>query len=298
MEPGELPGPLASAYPQDLPNCRPGDALMPSLLRLLALFALLGAGPLAAAEEGSSQTDLWNTVLRPQYFKDRVVSKDQAIVELRVPVRAEDSGVVPVSINAKIPQTPTRYVKTLYVFIDRNPKPLAGVFHLTPDLGRADLAMRLRINEFTFVRVVAELNTGELHMDEGYTRASGGCPEPPPFLKLQEARANIGKMKFRASHDASTQDSDVALGQLIISHPNITGLQLDQRTRAFLPADYVTKVELSFNGTPIMTAETDISISEDPSFRFFFKPKGGGTLEAKMTDSNGREVTRSFPVES
>ena len=267
-------------------------------LRFLCPLLLICLGPLAAAEEGTSQADLWNAVLRPQYFRDREVSKDQSIVELRVPLRAEDAGVVPVSINAKIPQTAERYVKTLYVFIDRNPKPLAGVFHLTPDLGRADLAMRLRINEFTFVRVVAEMNNGELHMDEGYTRASGGCSAPPPFLKLKEARENIGKMKFRASRDGSTPEKDIALGQLIISHPNITGLQLDQRTRAFLPAEYVTKVELSFNGTHIMTAETDISISEDPSFRFFFKPKGGGTLEAKMTDSNGREVTRSFPVES
>ena len=270
---------------------------MPRSSRLLGLL-LLCLGRLAHAGDESSATDLWNTVLRPQYFHDRVVSKDQAVIELRVPVRAEDAGVVPVSINAKIPQTAQRYVKTLYVFIDRNPKPLAGVFHLTPELGRADLAMRLRINEFTFVRVVAEMNNGELHMDEGYTRASGGCSAPPPFLKLKEARENIGKMKFRASRDSSAPDSDVALGQLIISHPNITGLQLDQRTRAFLPAEYVTKVELSFNGTHIMTAETDISISEDPSFRFFFKPKGGWTLEARMTDSKEREVTRSFPVES
>lgn len=268
------------------------------MVRLVGPLLLLCFCQLPRAEQASSQTDLWNTVLRPQYFKDRAVSKDQAVIELRVPMRAEDSGVVPVSINAKIPQTADRYVKTLYVFIDRNPKPLAGVFHLTPELGRADLAMRLRINEYTFVRVVAEMNNGDLHMDEGYTRASGGCSAPPPYLKLKEARANIGNMKFRASRDASTPDGDVALGQLIISHPNITGLQLDQRTRAFLPAEYVTKVELSFNGTHIMTAETDISISEDPSFRFFFKPKDGGTLEARMTDSNGRKVTRSFPVES
>ncbi len=133
--------------------------------------------------------------------------------------------------------------------------------------GGADLAMRLRANEDTDVRVVAELNNGELHIDSGYTRASGG------------------------------DEGDAALGQLIISHPNVTDLQLDQRTRAFIPPEYVTKVEIRCDGKPLMTAETDISISEDPSFRFFFKPKFGGTLEARMTDSKGREFTHSFPVE-
>ncbi|MGH8596065.1 MAG: thiosulfate oxidation carrier complex protein SoxZ [Gammaproteobacteria bacterium] len=46
-----------------------------------------------------------------------------------------------------------------------------------------------------------------------------------------------------------------------------------------------------------MTAETDISISEDPSFRFFFKPEAGSIIEARMIDSNGREVTHSFAVD-
>jgi sulfur-oxidizing protein SoxY len=257
-------------------------------------LSLASAVPALAAGE-QSEVDIWGTLLKPQYFKSREISVDKNIVELRVPVRAEDSGVVPLSINAKIPQTAERYIQKVYVFIDKNPKPLAGVFHLTPAMGRADLSMRLRINEFTFVRVVAEMNDGELHMDEGFTRASGGCSEPPPFLKLKEARARIGEMKFRASE--SPDDADVALGQLIISHPNITGLQLDQRTRAFIPPEYVTKIEISFNGEHIMTAETDISISEDPSFRFFFKPKAGGTIEAKMTDSKGRSFTHSFPVE-
>ena len=260
---------------------------------MLALAVICAAPALAAGEQ--SEIDIWGTLLKPQYFKGREISVDKAIVELRVPVRAEDSGVVPLSINAKIPQTAERYIQKVYVFIDKNPKPLAGVFHLTPAMGRADLSMRLRINEFTFVRVVAEMNNGDLHMDEGYTRASGGCSEPPPFLKLKEARARIGEMKFRASEKPDA--GGATLGQLIISHPNITGLQLDQRTRAFIPPEYVTKVEISFNGEHIMTAETDISISEDPSFRFFFQPKAGGTIEATMTDSKGRSFTRSFPVE-
>ncbi|MCC6706595.1 MAG: quinoprotein dehydrogenase-associated SoxYZ-like carrier [Gammaproteobacteria bacterium] len=258
----------------------------------LALLVMSAWGSCAAAEE--SEVDVWATLLRPQHFGDREISEGKDLVELRLPARAEDAGVVPISINAKIPQTAERYIRTLYIFIDRNPRPLAGKFELTPAMGKADMAMRLRINQFTDVRVVAETSDGHLYMDKGYTRASGGCSAPPPFLELKEAREHIGEMKFHAQ--SSEQDGDVALGQLLISHPNITGMQLDQRTRAYLPAEYVTKVTLKFNGEHILSAETDISISEDPSFRFFFKPKSGGTMVAEMTDSKGRQFSHSFEV--
>ena len=227
-------------------------------------MAILGLSSLPAFANQQSEVSIWETLLRPQYFQDREIQEGKSLIELRIPLRAEDSGVVPISVNAKIPQTEDRYIRHIYVFVDKNPKPLAGKFELTPEMGKADLAMRLRINEFTDVRVVAETNDGVLHMDTGYTRASGGCSEPPPFLKLKEAKKRIGQMKFKTTDG----EGDVALAHLFISHPNITGLQLDQRTRAYIPAEYVTKVVVKFNDVHVMTAETDISISEDPSFRF------------------------------
>lgn len=53
---------------------------------------------------------------------------------------------------------------------------------------------------------------------------------------------------------------------------------------------------ISFNGRHIMTAETDISISEDPSLRFFFKPRHGGKITAEMTDSKSRQFSKVFDV--
>jgi sulfur-oxidizing protein SoxY len=163
-------------------------------------------------------------------------------------------------------------------------------------MGRADLSMRLRINEYTHVRAIAQLNNGDLYMDSGFTRASGGCTQPPPFLQLKQARENIGKMKFRTFTNKEKDSGDTQLAQLMVSHPNVTGLQLDQRTRAYIPAEYMTKIEISYNDTHIMTAETGISISEDPSFRFFFKPGQKGTITAVMEDNKGRVITRKFEV--
>jgi sulfur-oxidizing protein SoxY len=247
----------------------------------------------AIADDNQSEISVWESLLRDRYFNDQPIQEGETIIDLEVPLRAEDSGIVPVSIHAQIPQTEDLYIEKLYVFVDKNPVPLAGLFHLTPEMGRADLAMRLRINEYTYVRAVAQLSNGELHMDTGYTRASGGCTEPPPFLELKQARERIGQMRFRTLGDTS---DDARLAHFTVHHPNITGLQLDQRTRAYIPPEFVKTVVLKYNGVEILRAETDISISEDPSFRFFFKPQHGGTLTAYMKDSKGREFTHEFEV--
>ncbi len=246
------------------------------------------------SETRQSEIDVWTAFIRQKHFQDRQIQEGESIVKLTVPYRAEDASVVPVSINAQIPQTKDHYIKALYLFADNNPEPLAGKFTLTPEMGRADLAMRIRIDQYTNVRAVAEMNTGELYMDTKFIRASGGCSLPPPFLELKAAKEHIGEMNFRT---VESEKDGGSLGQLRIRHPNVNGLQLDQRTRSIIPPDYVTKVMISFNDTHIMTAETDISISQDPSFRFFFNPDEGGELKAEMEDSKGRKFSKVFDVE-
>ncbi len=271
------------------------DRLRITILNLLFLLTLFPVVSFAAEQSEIEQStiDVWSAFIRQKYFQDRPIEEGESVVKLTVPYRAEDASVVPVSINAQIPQTEDHYIKTMYLFADNNPEPLAGTFRLTPAMGRADLAMRIRIDQYTNVRAVAEMNTGELYMNTKFIRASGGCSLPPPFLELQAAKKHIGEMKFRSVN--SEKDGGV-LGQLRIRHPNVNGLQLDQRTRSIIPPDYVTKVMISFNGAHIMTAETDISISQDPSFRFFFNPEEGGELKAEMEDSKGRKFSKVFTV--
>ena len=257
------------------------------------LSCLICQTPIVLAE-AQSAIDVWAGFIRQKHFQDRPIQEGDSVVSLNVPYRAEDATVVPVSINAQIPQTEQQYIKTLYLIADNNPQPLAGTFHLSPDMGRADLSMRIRIDQYTNVRAIAEMNTGELHMDTKFIRASGGCSLPPPFLELQAARERLGEMKFRSVMDESSEN---LLGQLRISHPNVNGLQLDQRTRSIIPADYVTKVKITYNEKAIMIAETDISISQDPSYRFFFNPVNGGELKAEMEDSKGRRFSQIFKIE-
>jgi sulfur-oxidizing protein SoxY len=84
----------------------------------------------------------------------------------------------------------------------------------------------------------------------------------------------------------------------MLSHPNVTGMQEDQKTHLIRPAHYVEKVTIYFNDKLVMTAETGFSISADPSFRFFFRPPGGGEIRAEVSDSKGNAWTQTFSIDA
>lgn len=260
---------------------------------MFAILALALAGSGVSANQ--SPVDVWQTFLKPRYFPTQEIAEDKAVIDLATPYRAEDAAFTPVTVKAQIPQTPERYIQTIYVIVDKNPEPLAGVFHLTPQTGRADLALRVRIDNYTNVRAIAVLNDGSHHMVTNFVKAQGGC-SAPLGSDFAAAMERIGEMKFRTLGERNADDTIV--GQLMLSHPNVTGMQKDQRTQLIRPAHYVKTVKLYFNGDLIMTAETGISISEDPSFRFFFKPVTGGELRAEVIDSKGMEWSHAFEVDA
>jgi sulfur-oxidizing protein SoxY len=130
-----------------------------SWLRIIALtlgFAIAaGSGPAAAADPDAT----WNDI-RALLFADRDIQDGTGVIHLAAPQRAHDAAIVPIEIVADMPQTAERYVRTVHLVIDQNPAPVAGVFHLTPESGHATIATRVRINEYTNVRAIAEPVTG------------------------------------------------------------------------------------------------------------------------------------------
>lgn len=247
------------------------------------------------ANAQQSKVDIWEAFLKPKYFENVEIIEDTDVIVLKTPYRAEDAAVTPVSIKAAFPQTDERSIDKIYMFVDENPQPLVGIFHLTKDMGRADLAMRIRVDKYTNVRAIAVLNNGEHHMVTNFVKAQGGCSAP---LAADYARAldNLGNMKFKTVGDLN--EDRTMVGQFLLSHPNVTGMQKDQKTQLFRPAHYVEKIKIFYNDKHIMTAETGFSVSSDPSFRFFFKPLDGGELRAEVIDSKGNEWTEKFPVKT
>lgn len=261
---------------------------------LLLLCALASpASGIAAEDAAQSPVDVWATLLKPHYFGDTPLTEGRAIIDMKTPYRSEDAAFTPVSISAGIPQTEARYIKDIYVFVENNPQPLAGIFHLTPASGRADLALRVRVDQYTNIRAVAVLNTGEHHLVTNFVKAQGGCSAPAAsdFAKAME---HIGEMKFRAVSDDA--HADLMIGQFLLSHPNVTGMQKDQKTQLIRPEHYVKSIKLYEGDKLLMTAETGFSVSEDPSFRFFFRPAGVNVIRAEVEDSKGLRWQETFKI--
>lgn len=260
------------------------------------LLGICGLAPWQMPQAGEqSPVDVWATFLKPKYFGAVPLLEDTSVIQMKTPYRAEDAAFTPVTIKAQFPQTPLRFIEKIYVVVDNNPEPLAGLFHLTPEIGRADLALRIRIDNYTNVRAIAVMNTGEHHMVTNFVKAQGGC-SAPLGSDLKAAMERIGEINFRTVGERTAEGA--IIGQLMLSHPNITGMQKDQKTQLIRPAHFVKSLKLFFNGSLIMSAETGISISEDPSFRFFFKPQKGGELRADVVDSQGKEWSHSFKVKA
>ncbi|MBI1733315.1 MAG: quinoprotein dehydrogenase-associated SoxYZ-like carrier [Gammaproteobacteria bacterium] len=241
--------------------------------------------------EQASET-AWAEQIRPAFFGDRDITEGsgQDLIELKAPFRAEDAAVVPISIHVRSPQAAGKYVRKIHVFIDKNPVPLVGMFTLTPDSGRADLAMRVRVDDFSFIRAIAETSDGDLYLTKSFVRASGACSAPPP-RSIDDSIANMGSMKMKTV--GQVEIGKPSLVQLMIKHPNITGLQpMEIGSRVLPPAHFLSQVKVNFAGTPIMSADLTFSISMDPSLRFFFVPKAKGTLTVEATDTqNNRWVS-------
>ncbi len=106
--------------------------------------------------------------------------------------------------------------------------------------------------------------------------------------------ASLGKMRFRV--EGEVEPGEAALAQLMISHPNNSGLVMDQLTRNYTPAWFVRHVEVRSREQPVLTAEVDFSISESPNFRFHFLADAQGALRVEVRDSQERHFSSRLAV--
>ncbi len=259
------------------------------LIKILIKTAVLALLLIPVILKAETQDEIeWNNTLKNQYFSGKSIEESDTVIELDAPLRAEDPALVPLKINSKVNQTSGSYIKKILVLVDKNPFPYVGEFEFSPHSGKADLAMRIRINTYSYVRAIAEMNDGKLYMSKKYVKASGGC-SAPVGADLDAALQRLGKMKFRLDDGIKTKEP--TLVQLLISHPNLSGMQMDQVTRFVRKSHFVKQMKVSFNDEPILTAKTDIAISSDPNFRFYFIPETPGTLKAEITDTQCESPT-------
>ena len=182
----------------------------------------------------------------------------------------------------------------MHVFVDKNPMPLVGLFEFTPDSGKADLAMRVRVNTFSYIRAVAELNTGELYMSKSFVRAKGACSAPPP-ASMEDSVKLLGKMKMKVVGLVKLDEPN--LMQIKVRHPNITGMApIKIGSRVIPPAFFVDTLEIDYNGKLIVKASLTFSVSMDPAMRFYFLPEKEGVMTVKGTDTKKNKFSSTHEV--
>lgn len=109
-------------------------------------------------------------------FGGRPIRDGASVINLDLPLIAEDGGNVAMSVEVKSPMTPQSYVKAIYVLSDKNPRPLNAKFNLTPACGQAYVATSLRLADTGDVRAVAEMQDGALLMVKRTVRVVvAGC---------------------------------------------------------------------------------------------------------------------------
>jgi len=254
------------------------------------------ATTLVSAPASAKKTnERWGEI-KAELFGERQINDGAGVIDMQAPYRAFDAAIVPLSIKAMIPQGPDRFVSKIYLVIDENPAPIAAVFDFHDgNNGSATLETRIRVNEYTNVRAIAETNDGKLYMVTKFVKAAGGCSAPAGKDQVL-AKKNLGRMKLKFASPLKFGEPNVA--QILISHPNNSGMQFDQISRNFILAHYVDSIKLTYDDKPVLTVTADISISENPSIHFSFIPKKPGVFKARVVDTEEMVFVREWKVTS
>jgi len=279
---------LAMSYNATASRITRGNAMPAYIFRLLCLAALVSVtmGPRSAPAATPDAYDPWPGLVQ-DIFNNRPMNDGTEVIGIEMPYRAEDAAVVPVTLRNKLAPTDERRLVSITLVIDQNPAPMAAKFELGKDARVSEISTRVRVNNYTDVHAVAELSDGQLYVTKMYVKASGGC-SAPAAKNPDEANNRIGQMRYRQFARAEQGPTSGAReAQIMIGHPNNSGLQMDQVTQLYIPAFFVNELHLWQDDSPVLSMEGGISISEDPNIRFTYVSNGAKHFRAEAKDTQG-----------
>jgi sulfur-oxidizing protein SoxY len=200
-------------------------------------------------------------------------------------------------LRTMLPPGDARRVVAITLVIDQNPAPMAARFELGQDASVSEISTRVRINNYTDVHAVAELSDGKLYVTKTYVKASGGC-SAPAAKNAEQAKARLGQLRLR--HFAKSGEgptSGAREAQIMVGHPNHSGLQMDQVTQLYVPAFFVNELRLWQDDNPVLAMEGGISISEDPNIRFTYVPNGAKRFRVEAKDTEGHVFQQEWKLD-
>lgn len=265
----------------------------PLMLRrniMMAAALALGVSGRGARADSAATSDPWPS-LAGQIFDDHPIGDGGTIIGIDAPYRAEDAAVVPIKLQTLLPEECQR-IERITLVIDQNPSPLAAQFLLGKNSGICTISTRVRVDSYTNVHAVAALADGPLVAAARYVKAAGGCSAPA--AKQEADTIPLGTMRFRQF--ATPLPDGRKEAQLLIRHPNYSGMQMDQLTRLYVPAHFIASVRIWQGDDILLSVESGISIAENPEFRFDYRPNGAAEFHAEVHDSEGKAFKDSWTV--
>jgi sulfur-oxidizing protein SoxY len=246
----------------------------------------------ASASPDQPSEETWNSI-KGDIFKDRPVLDGTGLVILDAPRRAEDSALVPIGMRISLADDDKRTLQSLTLVIDENPAPVAGTFTIGPRSGVTSISTRVRVNSYSYVRLVAELSDGKLYGVKAFVKASGGC-SAPAASNADASRSSLGQMKFRTFRADAGGPPEA---QFMMRHPQNSGLQMDQLTRLYIPPFFIENLKIWQGDELVMTMDGGIAISEDPNIRFNYKSNGAASFHAEALDTSKHLFKDEWAIE-
>jgi sulfur-oxidizing protein SoxY len=144
---------------------------MPTIKRRTFLGSMLSTGLLVAAGgKARAYEDAWPD-LQEALFPGKTLADGGAFIKITAPERAYDAATVPISIDFDASQMQGISVRTMTLVIDKNPAPVAAVFHYPEDTVNPSIGTRVRVNEYTNIHAVVEAADGRLFLATVFVKA-------------------------------------------------------------------------------------------------------------------------------
>ncbi|WP_102106549.1 quinoprotein dehydrogenase-associated SoxYZ-like carrier [Oceaniglobus roseus] len=264
-------------------------------MKLLVSAALAALVAQAALAQDNPLTDQGSWAdLKDSIVGDAALQDGSALFSVDAPYRANDAATVPIEI---VQTDDAPMIDSAMVVIDENPAPVAAELTFGPAMHPLKFDLRVRVNQYSNVRVIAETDQGSF-MNGRFVKASGGCSAPAsrdPELAL----ASMGEMKLRSFGETQPQMSTPRReAAIMIRHPNYSGLQRDQVTQLFIGAHFIDHLEVYQGDEMLFTLDGGISISENPVFRFTYTDNGSPDLRVHAEDTEGNVFDHTLPKDA
>ncbi len=128
-------------------------------LTIAAVLATLFAAPVWSTDtvENPLQTSATWDDLKGDVVGNAMLENADGLLSIDAPYRAHDAATVPIVLK-QLDDTAT--ISGATVVIDENPAPVAAVFGFGKDMGMLDFEMRVRVNQYSNIRVIAATQDG------------------------------------------------------------------------------------------------------------------------------------------